>query len=185
MPLDVQKTLRGPLKFKQYLYLTVGHLIPVEICFATASYLLPHFEKPILFLNYMYMMIVALHAVHWGFKRMGFVAKMLFFLKPYFDAVEKMLRHCPHCNTVVSLRVKTCPACRKPLPDPDPSQVYVEFTPEDVVGAVKALKEFTASKSVYQDCPNCHARFSGDISVCPGCGLDVNVRMADDLHLDD
>lgn len=84
----VTKTLKTPMEFKSYLYLTVAHLIVIEGLFVYAAMAYPDYERGMAYVNYMYMLVVILHGIHWFQKRLYFVPKMLHSIRPYIEAFE-------------------------------------------------------------------------------------------------
>jgi len=84
----IKEALKGPIQLKWYLYVTVTHLIFVEVGFMYLVGAVPEFEKYMIFVNYCYLCVVLLHGIHWFQKRLWFVMKMLLIAKPYVEALE-------------------------------------------------------------------------------------------------
>lgn len=66
------------MRLTTYLYLSLLHLIPIEMIFFFGCHYFPDWSQSILFLNYIYGIIVIIHAVHyWKDRILDIVVRIL------------------------------------------------------------------------------------------------------------
>jgi len=81
------------LSLKQYMLITMGHLLPIEFVF----YLIEHSGiNNLEYINYMYMVIVAMHGIFWFSRK----------LKPYIDTLDVLVKHKPEIEHAMLLLSK-------------------------------------------------------------------------------
>ena len=78
------------LSLKHYALITAGHLIPIEMFFGCLNYygIIPNFfiER----LNYIYLIIVSIHGIFWGSKKLHRYVKLADFVLAHQSEIEYM-----------------------------------------------------------------------------------------------
>lgn len=59
------------LSLKQFLLISLGHLMPVELAVGMLAYLNTEYALPIQYMNFAYFFAVGLHGIHWISKKYG------------------------------------------------------------------------------------------------------------------